>query len=110
MDISVRETGGVHILDFSGNFDTNTAPIAEDEINSLLDAGSEKILFNFNELNYISSAGLRVLLTTAKKLKSSDGAMQVCNLNTVVQEVFDISGFAGILSLASDEAEALAAF
>jgi len=110
MEISIREIGDVSILDFSGNFDTNTSPLAESDINKLLDAGCEKILFNFSELNYISSSGLRVLLATAKKLKVSGGAMQLCNLNEVVQEVFDISGFATILKLASDETEALAAF
>jgi anti-anti-sigma factor len=110
MEISIREVEGVNILDFSGNLDTNTSPAAESEINQLLEAGSKKILFNFSELNYISSSGLRVLLGTKKKLNVSGGTMQLCNLNSLVQEVFDISGFAGILTLASDEAAALAAF
>jgi len=110
MDIAVRETGGVNILDFSGNLDTNTAPAAEIEVNKLIGEGEEKIVFNFSNLNYISSSGLRVLLATAKKLSASGGAMKVCGLNSVVQEVFDISGFASILSLAVDEEEAVASF
>jgi anti-sigma B factor antagonist len=110
MEISVREVSGVNILDLSGSLDTNTSQAAEDEVNSLISAGHGKILFNFKELDYISSSGLRVLLATAKKLKVSGGLMKVCSLNSVVQEVFDISGFAGILNLASDEEEALASF
>jgi len=110
MEISVRETGGVSVLDFTGNLDTNTSPAAEIEVNRLLDGGSEKILFNFENLNYISSSGLRILLATAKKLRATGGKMKVCNLNQTVQEVFDISGFAAILDLASSEEEALAAF
>ena len=110
MEISVREVRGVNVLDLSGSLDTNTSPAAEDEVNKLIAAGYDNILFNFKELDYISSSGLRVLLATAKKLKVSGGLMKVCSLNSVVQEVFDISGFAGILSLASDEEEALTSF
>ena len=110
MDISVRETSGVSVMDFTGNLDTNTSPAAESVVNQLLEGGSEKIIFNFMNLNYISSSGLRILLSTAKKMKTSGGKMMVCNLNDMVQEVFDISGFAAILDLASNEEEALAAF
>jgi anti-anti-sigma factor len=110
MDISVRETGGVSVMDFTGNLDTNTSPAAESVVNQLLEGGNEKIIFNFMNLNYIRSSGLLILLTTAKKMKTSGGKMMVCNLNDTVQEVFDISGFAAILDLASNEEEALAAF
>ena len=110
MDIKLREIGEVNVLDFAGNLDTNTSPAAESEVTRLLDSGCSKILFNFSELNFISSSGLRILLATAKKLKMTDGTMVVCNLNDVVQEVFDISGFASILNLAATEEEALALF
>jgi anti-anti-sigma factor len=110
MDINNRETGGVSILDFRGNLDTNNSLAAETEVNRLIEAGSEQIIFNFEELNFIASSGLRILLATAKKLKTSGGKMVVCNLNETVQEVFDISGFASILNLASDEPEALSLF
>jgi anti-sigma B factor antagonist len=110
MDIQIRDAGGVSVLDFKGNLDTNTSPAAEQEVNRLIEDGKDKIVFNFKDLNFISSSGLRVLLATAKKLKISGGKMKVCSLNDTVQEVFDISGFASILSLASDENEALAAF
>ena len=110
MDISGRKIGVVSVMEFTGNLDTNTSPAAESEVNGLLEGGSELILFNFENLNYISSSGLRILLSTANKMKTSGGKMMVCNLNDMVQEVFDISGFAAILDLASNEEEALAAF
>jgi anti-anti-sigma factor len=110
MDIQVRNAGEVSVLDFTGNLDTNSSPAAESEVNRLLETGCDQIVFNFSELNFISSSGLRILLSTAKKLKISGGKMVVCSLNDVVQEVFDISGFASILSLASNEEEALASF
>lgn len=110
MQISVTESGDVRVLSFEGNLDTNTAPDAEGEINGLIEAGSQKLLINFEKLDYISSAGLRILLATAKKLKPAGGNMQICCLNQTVQEVFDISGFSTILSVTSTEEDALAAF
>ena len=110
MDIQVRDAGGVSILDFSGNLDTNNSPAAESDVNRLIEDGCYKIVFNFKGLNFIASSGLRILLSTAKKLKTSGGKMMVCDLNETVQEVFDISGFASILSLAANEEEALSSF
>lgn len=110
MEISVTESGDVRILSFQGNLDTNTSPQAEGEINSLIDAGAQKLLVDFENLDYISSAGLRILLATAKKLKASSGDLKICGLNETVQEVFDISGFATILSVTKTQDEALGAF
>lgn len=110
MDITISESGEVRVLSFQGNLDTNTAPGAESQINGLIDAGVQKFLINFEKLDYISSAGLRVLLATAKKLKPSGGNLKICCLNQTVQEVFDISGFSTILSVTSTEEEALGAF
>ena len=110
MEISITESGDIRILSFQGNLDTNTSPQAESEINGLIEAGSQKLLINFEKLDYISSAGLRILLATAKKLKVSQGDLKICCLNETVQEVFDISGFVTILSVSTTEEEALAAF
>jgi len=110
MEISVTESGDVQILSFQGNLDTNTSPDAENEINGLIDAGAQKLLVNFENLAYISSAGLRILLATAKKLKASQGDLKICCLNETVQEVFDISGFSTILSVSKTEEEALGAY
>jgi anti-sigma B factor antagonist len=110
MDISISESDEVRVLSFQGNLDTNTAPEAESQINGLIDAGVLKLLVNFEKLDYISSAGLRVLLATAKKLKPSGGDLKICCLNPTVQEVFDISGFSTILNVAPSEEEALGAF
>jgi len=65
---------------------------------------------NLEKLDYISSAGLRVLLATAKKLKAIGGELRVCSLNEIVTEVFDISGFDLILTVLPSESEALDGF
>jgi anti-sigma B factor antagonist len=110
MQIVVTESGDVRILAFEGNLDTNTSPDAESEINGLIEAGTQKLLINFEKLDYISSAGLRILLATAKKLKPGGGDLKICCLNQTVQEVFDISGFSTILSVTTTEEEALGSF
>ena len=110
MEIIERENGEIRVLDFVGRLDTNTTPDAEVQVNALLDAGAAKLLINFEKLDYISSAGLRLLLSTAKRMKKESGDLRICCLNSTVQEVFDISGFASILSVAAAEQEALDAF
>ena len=110
MKIETRESQGIQIVAFEGNLDTNTSPEAEVTINELIDAGEQKLLVNFEQLNFIASSGLRVLLATAKKLKASGGDLRICSLNSTVQEVFDISGFITILNVKPTEEEALSSF
>jgi anti-anti-sigma factor len=110
MNIDIRESGDVRILAFEGNLDTGTSPEAEARINELIDGGNNKLLVNFDQLNFISSSGLRVLLATAKKLGPAGGTLRICGLNPTVQEVFDISGFGTILDVSGTEEEALATF
>ncbi len=110
MEVSVKEVNEISVMTFEGNLDTNTAPQAQEQIDKVIDGGSAKVLINFGGLNYISSAGLRVLLTAAKKLKATNGDLKICCLNETVQEVFDISGFSSILSVVATEEDALAGF
>ena len=110
MQLEVKQTGEIQVLIFEGNLDTNTSTDAENTINGLIDNGAQKILVNFENLNFISSAGLRVLLATAKKLKGTGGDLKICGLNPTVQEVFDISGFSTILTVVSSEDGALGSF
>lgn len=110
MEIKTTETGDVNVIEVVGHLDTNTSPEAESAINTLIESGSRKLLINFKALEFISSAGLRVLLATAKKLRASGGDLKICSLNDTVQEVFDISGFSSILTVSKDQEEALASF
>ena len=110
MEIKINDSNEVKIVRFEGELETNTSHEAEACLNKLLDEGEKNILADFAKLEYISSAGLRVLLATAQKLQAGGGALRVCGLNEDVQEVFDISGFASILSITAAEQEALNAF
>jgi anti-anti-sigma factor len=110
MQISVKTTNEVKVLAFEGRLDTQTSPDAQQQLTQLIEAGSTKILVNLEKLDYISSAGLRVLLVVAKKLKANAGELRICSLNAVVKEVFDISGFDMILPVSASESEALEGF
>lgn len=110
MKITQREANDVNIVYFEGNLDTNTSHDAEVELNQLLNQGAKKILINFERLDYISSAGLRILLVTAKKIKNIESEFRLCNFNETVKEIFDISGFSTILNVYGTESEALENF
>jgi len=84
MDIVSTAKEDMLILDFVGQLDTGTAPRAEVEVNKYLE-NNQKIIFNLAQTVFVSSAGLRVFLGTAKKLKASGGLFRICNANQVVQ-------------------------
>ena len=83
------------ILD--GRVDTTTSPQLEQEIKGSLDGVTELIL-DFEKLNYISSAGLRVLLS-AQKTMNNQGSMKIRNVNDTVSEIFEVTGFSDILTI-----------
>ena len=85
MNITIKEVEAVTVLKFEGNLDTNTASEAESRINELLEGGAGKLVADFTALDYVSSAGLRVLLATAKKLgaKGERLSLQFCKIRLV---------------------------
>ena len=106
MKLTNSEKNGYRVIKFEGSLDTGTSPAVEKEINELIDQGTLKFVFNFEKTKYMSSSGLRVLLATAKKLKGK-GELKISNLNEVIEEVFDVSGFSSILNVYKTEEEAL---
>jgi anti-anti-sigma factor len=110
VDISSRREGDVLVADCAGSLDTQTSGPATDAMNQLADQAQGKLLVNLAKLDFLSSAGLRVLLRTAKTLQAAGGALKVCEPAGVVQEVLDISGFASLVEVYPDEAAAIAAF
>lgn len=84
-------------LTVEGRLDSTTAPELEKEIEDSIE-GVEDLTFDFNNLEYISSAGLRVLLV-AQKIMKNQGEMRVTGLNEEVKEIFDVTGFSDILTV-----------
>ena len=110
MNISTEDMNDIKVVRFNGKLDSNNAKEAESCFNELLAQNTAKILVDFKELDYTSSAGLRVLLYTAKQLKAVDGQLRLCNLNETVREIFDMSGFSTILQVYKTESEAIEGF
>ena len=97
MTITKTQNGTALEIALEGRLDTMTAPELETELNASL-GGAESLTLDFSKLDYISSAGLRVLLS-AHKAMSTKGGMKVKNVNEIVREVFDVTGFADILTI-----------
>jgi anti-anti-sigma factor len=107
MNVTTRTERDITILAFAGNIDSNTSPEAQQAIDAFLAGGGKKLVVDFSKLDYISSAGLRVLLGAAKKLQGAGSGLRLFGLNETVREVFEISGFAKILQVRGTEAEAV---
>ena len=97
MTITKTQNGTTLTVALEGRLDTMTSPDLEAELNRSLD-GIDSLIFDFTKLDYISSAGLRVLLAAHKQMSARDG-MTVTKVNEVVQDVFDVTGFADILTI-----------
>ncbi len=97
MTITKTQNGNNLEIALEGRLDTMTAPDLEKELNASLD-DVDTLTLDFANLAYISSAGLRVLLS-AHKAMSAKGGMKVVNVNEIVKEVFDVTGFADILTI-----------
>ena len=110
MQIETFDQANVKIVALIGKLDTNTAPEAETSLMELVEQGHQRILIDFTDLDFVSSAGLRILLLTAKKISATGGALRVCSLNETVQDIFDMSGFASLLQVFDDQQNALADF
>ena len=85
-------------LTIEGRIDTITAQELEDEINNEI-SNFDSLIMDFANLEYISSAGLRVLIATQKKLKAEDKTLTIKNVNAAVNEIFKMSGFDKILDI-----------
>jgi anti-sigma B factor antagonist len=101
-----KKDGEQIVLAISGKLDSTTASAAETKIKSFITDDVRKVVLNFETLEYISSAGLRILLTLAKLQKKKDGEVSICCAKPVVKEVFEISGFTAIFPLFDTEDDA----
>ncbi len=110
MKIESRKSGEVEIVKITGIVDTSTAPEAEKIIQEILDNHCKKMVINLGKTEYMSSSGLRVLLSTAKKLWAIEGALRICEPNKVVKDILDTSGFSVIMDVRDSEALALKDF
>ena len=91
----------------AGRIDGSNAGVLEEAIREQLESGHSVLVFDFSELNYISSAGLRILLVAARDTQSQGGKSIFCGLSEQIAEVFSVSGFDKILAIHASRDEAL---
>jgi len=97
MEIKKTLNGNEMLIAVEGRLDTTTAPQLEENVRSSID-GISSLVFDFEKLEYISSAGLRVLLAM-QKIMNKQGSMTIKNVNETVMEVFEVTGFVDILTI-----------
>jgi anti-anti-sigma factor len=107
MEITERRTADVVTLSLSGKLDTTTAKAFETAILGRIESGDRRFIIDLAQLDYISSAGLRVFLLAAKRLEPDRGKLAVCALKEPVREVFDIAGFSTLFPVHQSHEEAL---
>ena len=110
IDITSREQNGVLIVEIEGKMGSVTSAEVEKYLNSLLDKGITKILLNLEKLDFITSTGLRVMLSTGQKLHKIGGKMAISNPNLTVKDILEMSGFSQIFNVFETEDHGLNSF
>ena len=110
VEVKEERKEDVLILRIKGRLDAISSPIAEKKIFDLINNGEYKLILDFAGVAYLSSAGMRMLLSTTKKLKGLSGKLAVCSITTNVMDVLKMSGFDHVLELFKTEEEALRQF
>jgi anti-anti-sigma factor len=99
MKIAKFEKEGVVGFKIDGRLDAKTASEAEAAVKAVLKEGRRQLLFDLSGMDYISSAGLRVILMAVKELRSKKGKVALCALTPYVKEIFDVSNFSSIIPI-----------
>jgi len=119
MEITERKTADIVTLSLSGKLDTTTAKAFEERILGQIESGDRRFIIDLAQLDYVSSAGLRVFVLAAKRLDSANGKLVLCGFKKTVpchtlnrtrdpvREVFDIAGFSSIFSIYGSHDEAI---
>lgn len=97
MNINKKRNGSELYIELTGRLDTTTAPQLEAELKHNI-SGVERLVFDFMKLEYLSSAGLRVLLS-AQKVMNKQGEMVIKNVNETIADIFEVTGFSDILMI-----------
>lgn len=100
----------VKIVSIIPRVDASNAKTVETQLTDIINGGTKKLVCNFSQNEYISSAGLRVFLSTLKMMKKSGGEIVLCGLQPYVQEVFDMAGFSQLFTISGSEDEAVKGF
>ncbi|GAB4184493.1 MAG: STAS domain-containing protein [Simkaniaceae bacterium] len=109
LSIDIELIDNKTVLRLNGRLDAASAPILEDKIKELMNKNQKQLVIDFTGLDYLSSAGMRLLLAYTKKIKSMDGSLNCCCINEEVMEIIKMAGFEKILRIFNTEKSAIEA-
>lgn len=109
MNVTAERESGMVIARTNGRIDSSNSREFHSSLEEVVTEGDTAIVLNFEDVSYISSAGMRVILITAKNLQRSGVKLALCSMNDSIREVFKISGFDKIIPIHSSQSEALSA-
>jgi stage II sporulation protein AA (anti-sigma F factor antagonist) len=107
MQISEERTAGVVVVVVAGRIDSTTSGALDAHLAGLAGAGEHRVVVDLSSVDYISSAGLRVMLSLAKRTKLNHGALALCGLGESVRQVFSLAGFLPLFSVESSRERAV---
>ena len=109
MAIQAEREGDTLVAKAEGRIDGTNAREFQDDLDSIIEDGDRAVILNFQDLMYISSAGIRVVLMTAKTLQRREARFALCSLSEPVREIFEVSGFDKIIPIHASQDEAISA-
>ena len=110
MNIETRELKHVSVVKITGRVDSATAPDVERALQDLIEADRHQVVLDLHDTEYMSSAGLRVLVSTLKAARKSGGDLKLAQLSGRVKEVLDLAGLTPVFNIYDDVVEAVGAF
>ncbi len=109
MAIQAERDGDTLVAKAEGRIDGTNAREFQDDLDSVIEEGDRTVILNFEDLLYISSAGIRVVLMAAKTLQRREAKFALCSLSEPVREIFEVSGFDKIIPIHASQADAISA-
>lgn len=109
MVLSEEQSGVVVVLQVTGRIDSTTAPMLGERLVAMLGSAGSRVVVELSRLDYISSAGFRVLLLAAKRAEQTASKLVLCGVSGKVRQLFDLGGFLDLFTITSSREEGIAA-
>jgi anti-anti-sigma factor len=109
MDLREEQIQGITVVQVKGRLDSTTSPALGERLSGILGAGKVRLLLDFSQLEYISSAGFRVLLQAAKRADQNASKLVLCGVSGKVAQLFDLGGFLDLFSITTTREEGITA-
>ena len=110
LTFETEDQDGKLIFRLNGRLDATSSPNLEAKLNEQIEAGHNNVLLDFGNIDYLSSAGMRLLLSATRRLAGAGGKLLLCSIGEDVMEIIKVAGFERILNIYSTEQEALDSF